>query len=211
VSTSTAAFWQEHVLAGPYASIEESRASLHARLNAYPKLLELMPIEHPFQTVLDFGCGPGHDVLLMLTLGRVQRVYYADISRRALEITTHRLELHGLRDRGIPLELEEGETPILPRVDQIHCAGVLHHTANPGAILRAFRKALRPEGVASVMVYDGERSEHTQSDVPITRWWRQAELAELAEAAGFTVEYRGSYACSAPWRPSCYAACYALR
>jgi SAM-dependent methyltransferase len=210
--TAVSAFWGETVLAGPFRTAKESRASLHARLDLYPNLLDLMPVDAPGLTVLDYGCGPGHDTLLYLTLGRAGFVYYADISEKALTITEHRLRLHRINGDGKPIAVADGGRPALPRVDRIHCAGVLHHASNPREILGAFRKALILDGDVRLMVYDGELSEHTQSDVPITNWWTQDDVYSMAVEAGFTfMEYRGSYECSSPWRPNCYAACYRLR
>lgn len=211
MSAAVEIFWGETVLAGPFRTAEESRASLHARLDMYPNLLELMPVDAPGLTVLDYGCGPGHDTLLYLTIGQAKFVYYADISEKALRITDHRLRLHRL-GRARPVAVADGGLPALPRVDRIHCAGVLHHTSNPQDILNSFWQALHPGGEVRLMVYDGERSQHTQSDVPITNWWTQDDVTGMAGRAGFSlVEYLGSYECSAPWRPNCYAACYRIR
>jgi hypothetical protein len=60
------------------------------------------------------------------------------------------------------------------------------------------------------MVYDGELSDHTQSEVPITEWWTADEIKAMAKEAGFESEILGSYSCSSEWRPNCYAACYSL-
>lgn len=163
-----------------------------------------MPISFPDQTVLDYGCGPGHDTLLFCQNG-AGHVFYYDISPLALAIVDARLEMHGLADHASPV----GEGPI-PKVDHIHCAGVLHHTEDPASILKDFRSLLKPGGDARVMVYDGDLSTHSESDVPITLWWTHMEFQVLARLTGFAAEYMGSYECSAEWRPDCYAACYRL-
>jgi 2-polyprenyl-3-methyl-5-hydroxy-6-metoxy-1,4-benzoquinol methylase len=96
------------------------------------------------------------------------------------------------------------------KADHIHCAGVLHHTEDPERILRDFRRMLNPGGEARVMIYDGDRSTHSQSEVPITEWWTEDEFTDMCHTAAFRAEYVGGYDCSAPWRPDCMAACYRL-
>ena len=199
-------FWQEHQVGGPYATLEESEAALEARNGLYPGLYDLMPVDYPGQTVLDYGCGPGHDTLLFLRFG-ARKVYFADVSWQALQTTHERLEMYGLRRRSTPLLLGLDED--LPLVEHVHCAGVLHHVDDPVSALLQMRRALK-NGEARVMVYDGDISEHSQSDVPITEWWTRKEFIALASEAGFKGEYIGSYACSSAWRPDCHAACYSL-
>lgn len=210
--TAVEQFWGETVLAGPFASYAESEKSLAERTALYPELETLMPTKQPGKVVLDYGCGPGHDTLLFLQNGAT-RVYYADASKKALQITRQRLKLHGYEGgtQARSWYVSDSGAFTLPAVDYIHCAGVLHHVSNPWRILRAFRYALRPRGECRIMVYDGDSSEHTQSDVPITRWWTRGEVVVMAAEAGFQAVYLGSYECSAPWRPNCFAACYVLR
>ena len=112
-------FWQKHQVGGPFATLEESNAALDERLALYPKLYELMPVSFPGQTVLDYGCGPGHDTLQFLLHG-ARHVYFADISWQALTTTSERLRLHHLRDQATGV-LAGDE---LPEADHVHCAGV---------------------------------------------------------------------------------------
>ena len=196
------AFWQEHQVGGPYASLEESTNALRERNAKFPTLLELMPVNFPGKRILDYGCGPGHDTLLFLENG-AKHVYFADISWQALKTTSERLEMHGLRDLSTALFSDDK----LPLVDHIHCAGVLHHVHDPVHALYRMRRAGRD---ANVMVYDGEQSDHSESEVPITEWWTHAQFLSLASEAGWRGKYLGSYPCSAEWRPNCNAACYRL-
>ena len=199
-------FWQEHQVGGPYESVEESERGLDERMRMYPTLLDLMPVDYPGSTILDYGCGPGHDTILFLR-HRARHVYYADISWQALKTTTDRLYMHDLTGHATPLFADDDRMPL---VDHVHCAGVIHHVADPIGVMLKLRRALREGGEARVMVYDGELSPHTQSEVPITEWWTHKEFLALAREAGFSGEYLGSYPCPADWRPDCQAACYAL-
>src|SRR5262245_24748660 len=153
-------FWAKHQVGGPYHTIEESAWALRDRLRQFPLLLDLMLVNHPGKKVLDYGCGPGHDSILISQLGAY--LTYWDTSERALLETRRRLQLHGL-----PGRLFDG----VGEYDHIHCAGVLHHTENPQEILHQFYELLAPGGEVRLMIYDGETSQHSQSDVPITHWW----------------------------------------
>ena len=197
-------FWATNQVGGPYATLEESQEGLAQRQMEYPRLLELMPVEFPGKTVLDYGCGPGHDTLLFCQYG-AGHVFYYDISPLALEIVDARLDMHGLADHASPVNRGH-----IPKVDHAHCAGVLHHAEDPIAILKDIHSALKRDGDANVMIYDGLRSKKTKSKVPITEWWTEQEFIYMAYIAGFQAYYLGSYECSAPWRPDCYAACYHL-
>lgn len=197
-------FWQEHQVGGPYESVEESALALLHRDALYRDLPRLMPTRQRDKTVLDYGCGPGHDTLLFLRDG-ARHVYYADISLQALSTTTARLGMHGYTN-ATPLVLPQK----LPVVDHVHCAGVLHHIEDPMRALCDMRAALKPGGEARVMVYDGELSPHTQSEVPITEWWTPNEFLQMCAEAKFVGEHVGSYSCPAEWRPDCWAACYRL-
>lgn len=170
----------------------------------YPTLLDLMPVEFPGKTVLDYGCGPGHDTILFCQHG-AGHVFYSDISPLALEIVDQRLEMHGLADHASPHPLMSNV-----KVDHIHCAGVLHHIEKPLDVLKALRHRLHSSGDARVMIYDGDRSEHTQSKVPITHWWSETTFRVMCDVAGFDACQIGHYECSAPWRKNCVAACYHL-
>jgi SAM-dependent methyltransferase len=203
-------FWAEHQVGGPYDTLEESEQALAARRALYPALELLMPTDQPGKTVLDYGCGPGHDTVQFLENG-AEFVYYADASPLALLTTERRLQLHGFADRAMPVLVPDGERPDLPKVDHVHCAGVLHHVTQPGRVLVALRMAMREGAELRLMVYDGGRSIPTQSEVPITRWWTQEQVLHMAERAVLQAEYVGGYPCEAEWRKGCYAACYRMR
>lgn len=196
-------FWTEHQVGGPYQTLAESLDALVEREKLYPGLSSLMPTDLPGATVLDYGCGPGHDTIMFLRYG-ADHVYYADASPLAHKTTKKRLALHGFEQRATAAGLFQ---PV--RVTHIHCAGVLHHLEDPLPVLHHFARVIG-SGEARVMVYDGDRSTHSQSEVPVTHWWGEAEFKDLAGQAGLQAEYMGGYDCSAEWRPDCQAACYRL-
>jgi SAM-dependent methyltransferase len=210
VSTAVETFWAEHQVGGPYETVGESVAALNARRALYPTLELLMPTDFPGKTILDYGCGPGHDTVQFLENG-AEFVYYADVSPLALLTTERRLQLHGLADKAKPVLTPDGERPVLPTVDHVHCAGVLHHVTAPRLVLNALGRALREDAELRLMVYDGGKSLQTQSEVPVTRWWTREQVLRMAERAALEAEYVGGYDCSAEWRKNCMAACYRMR
>lgn len=196
-------FWSANQVGGPYDTLEKSRKGLAARAALFPALEQLMPTAFSGVTVLDYGCGPGHDTIQFAENRNF--VFYTDVSPLAIRYTLERIKAHNLQRQTAyikPFQFVD--------VDYIHCAGVLHHIEEPLPVLQHFRRLLHVSGAARVMIYDGDRSQHSQSKVPVTYWWGEAEFTLLAEEAGFDVEYLGSYECSAVWRPNCYAACYRL-
>jgi len=195
-------YWETHHVPVRYGTLEESQRSLRERALLFPSLLELMPIDFPDKIILDYGCGPGHDTILFCEAG-AGHVFYYDTSAPQLEIVDRRLELHGLEMRASPVERGE-----LPLVDHVHCAGVIHHMEDPLSGLKDIRYAMKEDADAAIMVYDGELSLRTQSEVPITHWWTPLEFRYLCRLAGLDAKPVGSYPCSAPWRPDCYAACF---
>jgi trans-aconitate methyltransferase len=191
---------------GPYPTVEASSRALRERALEYPDLHQFMPTDDAVgMTVIDYGCGPGHDTILFL-LGGADRVRAYDKSQMALDTTRARLTAHGLARcatvhfPGVPL----------PKADRVHCAGVLHHIADPHPVLVRLAKALRPDAHLNLMVYDGDESEHWQSDVPVTHWWTKRQVADMAAKAGLEGQYVGGYPCEAPWRQNCVAACYRM-
>ena len=193
-------FWQEHQVAEAPTSYEDSLGQLLKRAEEFPLLRELMPVHYPGKVILDFGCGPGLDTVQFLNSG-AKHVYFADISWKGLSATNERLKLHGLRSEATPLFADDP----LPLVDHVHCAGVLHHMHDPLAALMRMRAVSK---TARFMVYDGKKSVHSQSLVPITEWWTPKEFISMCEDADWAAKYEGSYECSSPWRPNCWAACY---
>lgn len=157
VHDAPATYWSRHtVLPGAvFTHWADSVESFLGRCRQYPGYLDLMPV-HGFDgsRVLDFGCGPGHDLVGFTEFSRPAALFGADVSPTALAIASDRLSLH----RGtVDLRLIEQPEDILStctELDYIHCSGVLHHMADPVRSLRVFRQALAPHGRARVMVYN---------------------------------------------------------
>jgi len=102
--------------------------------------------------ILIAGCGANQAAYYALT-NPACRVVGVDLSRASLNHQICLKEKHGLSN----LELHHmslGNVAALERsFDLIVSTGVLHHTPEPEAGLRALGNVLRPHGVISIMVY----------------------------------------------------------
>ena len=117
--------------------------------------------KHSGETLLDYGCGPGNDLVGWALKSDAARIIGADISRRALHMARRRLALHHDVDptRLTFQELSDVD-PVLPfedaSIDYIHCLGVIHHVSNPLRTLEEFWRILRPGGKGRLMAYNAE-------------------------------------------------------
>ena len=228
VPTTVDAYWGEHTVnSKPFASAEESERYLEWRANEYPLFRDFMRLDdrHDNECLLDYGCGPGDDVVWFLMYSRVRKVVGIDVSQKALGLASHRLTLHGVDPARVELIRSGDSLTRLPipdgGVDYVHCGGVLHHTSDPVALLREFRRVLPPTGRGCVMVYnrnslwfhlytayirmvvqgdfDGLTVEaafarNTDGEAcPIARCYRPEEFVAMAETAGFVAEFVGGY------------------
>lgn len=217
-------YWTRHNVTEHYRfqTVEDSLSFLHYRNEQYPGYIELMP-QHGLdgKVVLDYGCGPGHDLIGFALHSRPARLIGMDVSSTSLEEARARLELHGatadllqIFGQDKPLPLEDGS------VDYVHCSGVLMLVPDPVKLLREFRRILRPGGEFRIMVYNRDslwfhlyvafivRIEHglyanlsleeafgrttDGEDCPMVRVWRPSEMIDLAVQAGLGCEYLGA-------------------
>ncbi|HUQ32927.1 MAG TPA: class I SAM-dependent methyltransferase [Pyrinomonadaceae bacterium] len=154
-------YWGEHTVnSKPFRTARESEDYLVWRASVYPKFKELMEHygEHDDQVILDYGCGPGNDVVGFAIYTKAKKVIGIDVSSKALALANHRLALHEVNPEKIELIHSSDSLSSVPledgSVDYIHCAGVLHHTSNPQILLKEFYRVLRPGSRACIMVYN---------------------------------------------------------
>jgi ubiquinone/menaquinone biosynthesis C-methylase UbiE len=126
-----------------------------------------MPVTgHDTEVVLDFGCGPGNDLVNLIEHSKPRRLVGADISAGALEESRQRLALHPGGEDVELVVVAEG-APTLPfgndEFDCVHCDGVIHHTPNPMELLREFHRILRPGGEARRV--SGSRLHHWRARI----------------------------------------------
>jgi ubiquinone/menaquinone biosynthesis C-methylase UbiE len=161
--TEVDGYWGGHtVYSPPFATAGESSRNLEWRFEEHPLFREFSGLwgEHDGEVVLDYGCGPGNDLVGFLIHTGAEKVIGLDISREALELARRRIALHRVpRDRVELIQLNDSRPQIpLPdgSVDFLQSQGVLQHTSDPLSILRELHRVLKPGGEARVMVYNRE-------------------------------------------------------
>lgn len=223
-TAETETYWTGHnvTLHHQFADAAESLAYFDWRNDQYFNYLPLMPVAGmDGKDVLDFGCGPGHDLVGFGVYSKPRRLVGADLSESSLGQAKLRLELHGVKAELVKLAQDE---PVLPfadaSFDHVHSSGVLHHTPDPKALLREFHRMLRPGGTCRIMIYNynslwvhlyvayqraivqglyrGEplrdqfRHSTDGEDCPISNCYRPQEWIDLCEQSGFRAQYLGS-------------------
>lgn len=156
-------YWSGHTIAPfPFFSEQKSKEYFDTLDKLYPLYFAKAGLfeSKKNEIVLDFGCGPGNDLLGWLLYSDAQRVIGIDISEKALEIARRRLALHvkEFEPERVDLRLiaEDSTNVPLPSesVDYISCLGVLHHVSNPTKVLDEFLRILKPGGEARIMLYN---------------------------------------------------------
>jgi len=146
------------------------------------KLLDALEIQ-PAQTVCDFGCGNGYYTLqLAQRVGPLGKVVAVDIQQEMLDLLRERAQPRGLHNIQAILasptdsKLPQGELDLVLMVD------VYHELTNPGEILAAVYRSLRPGGRLAMVEFREEDPE-----VPILPLHKmsQAQVMKEITANGF--------------------------
>jgi SAM-dependent methyltransferase len=159
LATIVAEYWTGHnvTMHRVFGSREESLEFIRWRNDQYPGYIELMPVSGVNGLdVLDYGCGPGHDVIGFVESSKPRSLVGVDVSPTSLAELQHRLNLHGGEQTKLILANPDTTRLRLPSAsfDYIHCSGVLHHIPDLPGTLRELRRLLRPDGSMRVMVYN---------------------------------------------------------
>jgi SAM-dependent methyltransferase len=113
---------------------------------------------HDGEVIMDYGCGPGNDLVGYSIYTHAQKIIGIDISEKALRLAQHRLSLHRVDPRRIRLIRSSDTTDAIPldndSVDFLQCLGVLHHTSHPEELLGELHRVLKPGGEGRIMVYN---------------------------------------------------------
>jgi ubiquinone/menaquinone biosynthesis C-methylase UbiE len=153
-----AEYWTTHnvTLHHEFSSACESIDYFHWRNAQYFNYISLMPVKgFDNKAVLDYGCGPGHDLVGFSVFSKCRRLVGVDLSPASIKQAESRLRLHSASTEVILLE---AASEILPfddhSFDHIHTSGVLHHTPDPPRILSELKRVLKPGGSINIMVYN---------------------------------------------------------
>ena len=158
LNESSTEFWTRYnvTLHRNFSSAPESLAYFHWRNDQYIDYAMLMPVAgQDGKVVIDYGCGPGNDLVGFGTYSAPSRLIGVDVSSSALELARGRLALHQIKAELVNIRETDATLPFEnASVDYVHSSGVVHHTPDPLAVLREFRRILRPDGAARIMIYN---------------------------------------------------------
>ena len=220
---ASTSYWSEHNVSSHrvFTSAEDSLGYFHWRCDQYPGYLKLMPVScFDDQAVLDYGCGPGHDLVGFSHYSRCRLLVGADVSPTSLAEARQRLSFH---QSEAPLVLLDGSGRLpFPdnTFDHIHSSGVLHHVPDIASTLLELKRVLRPGGTLNIMVYnynsiwlhlyvayqrsilqglypglplaDQFRASTDGEECPISRCFTPAQWCDLSSAAGFDCLFAGA-------------------
>lgn len=154
------------------------------------EVLRVMNVR-PGDVVADLGAGSGYFTRRLAPLvAPTGTVYAVDVQQEMLDILAESVQAAGLT--GVVPVLGTDVDPGLPEggVDWILLVDVYHELSQPGPMLEAMRRSLKPTGRVALVEYrveDGSaqqiRSEHRMSVLQVMLEWEAAgfELEELHE------------------------------
>ncbi len=151
-------YWTNHNVTGHalFNTAQESLEYFHWRNDQYFKYIELMPVDRQDnKVILDYGCGPGNDLVGFGIYSSPKKLIGADISSSSLLEASERLKLHNIDSELVKINQDDESLPFDDDTfDHIHSSGVLHHTPDPIKILKEFKRILKPGGTINIMVYN---------------------------------------------------------
>ena len=217
-------YWTRHNVTSHhvFASVEDLLQQLEMRNQQYPGYIDMLPLGgKDGLAVLDFGCGPGHDLVGFAHYSRPKRLVGVDIATRSLAEAEQRLRLHGATAELVSLDYGTYDLPFeAASFDYIHCSGVLMCIEDPPRLLREFARLLTPGGELRLMVYNYDsiwlhlyvayvvqienglyrdlptRVAFTRTtdgeDCPVNAVWRPEEMIALGRETGYDPEFLGA-------------------
>jgi ubiquinone/menaquinone biosynthesis C-methylase UbiE len=221
---SVTEYWTRHnvTVHHQFTSVADSLNQLQYRNKQYPGYIDLMPVSgKDGMAVLDYGCGPGHDLVGFAHYSRPKRLVGVDISPSSLAEANTRLQLHRTQVDLVRVDYGTYDLPFeAGSFDYIHCSGVLMHIEDPARLLREFHRLLRRGGELRLMVYNYDsiwlhlyvayvvqienglysdlspRIAFTRTtdgeDCPVNAIWRPEEMLALGREAEFEPEFLGA-------------------
>jgi ubiquinone/menaquinone biosynthesis C-methylase UbiE len=156
------------------------------RLQPPEQVLDAIGVR-PGMTVAEIGAGRGrYAVQLAARVGAGGRVYAEDIDEEALAHLRRRCRRWGLDN--VEIVLGEESDPKLPpaALDCIWIVSSYHHFADPVALLRRARPALKPAGRLAIGEWIVIREEGRSGNTP-------AEIVRQVESAGFVLERQDDF------------------
>ena len=141
------AYWTAYLVANePWKTRESSLEHFNWRNALYPGYIELMPVNNADNMdVLDYGCGPGNDLVGFAEFSNTKSLTGVDVSSTALKKSRDRLSLHDINASLIKIEENENILPLSSnKFDLVSSSGVLHHVKNLDIALKEIHRVLKP-------------------------------------------------------------------
>ena len=154
---SSAEYWTNYMVqTEDFANSTESLEFFHWRNAQYPNYINLMPVtDQDGKVVVEYGCGPGNDLVGFSVYSNPKRLIGIDVSKTALEASNKRLALHNRKIELIQINENDNRIPLESEsVDFVHTSGVLHHCKNIDKVLIELNRILKQSGEMQVMVYN---------------------------------------------------------
>jgi len=101
-NVSSAKYWTSHNITFHYEfkNKEDSLHYMRWRFNHYPNYEKLMPCSgFDDKIILDYGCGPGHDIVGFIEYSKPRKIIAMDVSPTSLMETQKRVSLHNGLDK----------------------------------------------------------------------------------------------------------------
>lgn len=154
-------FWNNNVVDSSdngFCSIKDSLSHLAWRNNQYIDSTKYIPMDNlNNKIILDYGCGPGNDLINISILSKPKKLLAVDVSQKAIIRAKHRIKLHNLDIDFLKINENQKIKDIKDNsLDVIHSNGVLHHIKDLEIIFNEFHRMLKDDGYAQVMVYNRE-------------------------------------------------------
>lgn len=154
-------FWNYNIVDSPkkgFKSVKDSLSHLEWRNNQYidsTKYIQMDNLNN--KTVLDYGCGPGNDLVNISILSKPKKLLATDVSQEAILRARQRTKLHNLDVDFIKINENQKIHVINDKsLDVIHSNGVLHHVEDIEIVFNEFHRMLKDDGYAQVMIYNKE-------------------------------------------------------
>ena len=151
------AYWTAYLVDNEqWKTRQQSLDHFQWRNALYPGYIELMPVNNANDmNVLDYGCGPGNDLVGFTEFSKTKSLIGVDVSSTAIKKSKERLALHKADVKLIKIEENENILPVESNsIDLVHSSGVLHHVKNLDLALKEIHRILKPGGSFQVMVYN---------------------------------------------------------
>lgn len=160
-------YWTGHTVYDEwFISARESMSWRKYVFEIYPRYREYADMDrsHEGEVILDYGCGPGNDLVWYTMIANPKSIIGMDVSLSALKNARFRMALHNISKkqcRLIRISETEGKIPLSSNsIDYISCQGVLMHTSFPDKILNEFHRILKDKVTMDcnvcIMVYNKE-------------------------------------------------------